>query len=145
MVSAFGFRELVPMRRLQYADDIRERASWSFETGRFFVGFYAEPEEFDPADSFDDESDIAAVREGRVEWFCASVRVFLKDEMSIRWREVGADHLGGCAYERVSDFYTSCRDGYFRDMVRLAVAEARATLARDASVAGSLRSVGGAV
>jgi hypothetical protein len=99
-----------------------------------------------------------------VEWFCAAVRVFLKDEMSIRWREVGADHLGGCAYERVSDFYTAWRTDpdefrntlanrdrgvsfchYFPDMVRAAIAEARETLARDASVAGSLRSVGGAV
>lgn len=135
-------------------------AAWSFETDQFFVGFYAEPECLDPADSFQFEEDIEAVRNGSVEWFAASVRVFVKrDSDEPRdWQEVGADHLGGCAYNSVREFFVSHRDAdpmnrnctimrrkhegkddpdakvsichYFPGMVREAISDARATLCR---------------
>lgn len=131
--------------------DIRNDAAWSFETARFFVGFYAQPEELDPADSFQFQDDIDAVRSGDVEWFSALVRVYVKEgEHESDWLEVGADVLGGCAYKTVREFYTSHRDPdpmnrncsimraarganvvichYFPDMVRAAVAEARKAL-----------------
>lgn len=128
-------------------------AAWSFETARLFVGFYAEPEDMDPADSFEFPEDIKAVRNGDVEWFCAAVRVYLKGEdgaYCTDWREIGADYLGGCAYHSVHDFYTSHRDAdpmnrncsvmraargenvsichYFPDMVKQALDDARATI-----------------
>lgn len=134
---------------------IRDNAEWSFETARFFVGFFAEPEDMDPADSFQFEEDIEAVRNGDVEWFCASIRVYLKgddDTWCTDWREIGSDHLGGCAYNSIREFYTSHRDAdplnrnssimraargdnvaichYFPSMVSEAIADARKTLGR---------------
>jgi len=136
----------------------RHDAAWSFETANFFIGFYAEPEEMDPADSFEFQDDIDAVRNGDVEWFCAVVRVFAKlgsDEPS-DWLGLGSDSLGGCAYNSVREFYTAHRDPdpmnrnctimrrahngandpnakvsichYFPGMVLEAIAAARATL-----------------
>lgn len=134
------------MTRRQYA--LRD-AAWSFETKRFVVAFYAEHEELDPADSFEFEDDIDAVRNGDVEWFCAIVRVFLKqpdDELL----EVGSDVLGACAYNSVREFTESHRGAdpmnrncsimraargqnvsichYFPGMVQEACREARKTL-----------------
>jgi hypothetical protein len=138
---------------------IRDDAAWSFETARFFVGFYAEPEDLDPADSFQFPEDIEAVRSGAVDWFCACVRVYLKgedDSWCSDWRELASDYLGGCAYNSVREFYTAHRDTdpmnrncsimraargenvvichYFPSMVQEAVSAARAELARLKSV-----------
>jgi hypothetical protein len=97
---------------------------WSFNTSRFCVTCDATPEYTDPADAFCFDDDIEAVRSGAVDWFVARVRVTMDG------REIGADYLGGCAYARASDFVKGDnRDGYFRDMVRQALQEARATLA----------------
>jgi hypothetical protein len=120
-------------------------AVWKHETARFRVELQVSPCDMDPADSFDFEDDIAAVRNGDVEWFDASVVVYLDG------REVGRDSLGGCAYRDAYDFYAAHRDPdpmnrncsimraargenvaichYFPDMVRQAIAEARTTLA----------------
>lgn len=117
---------------------------WSHETARFRVELALEPEELDPADCFQFDDDVEAVRNGSVAWFCAAVRVYLDG------REVAADYLGGCAYEPASDFWTAHRDPddmnrncsifraargenvsichYFPDMVRQAIAEARSYL-----------------
>jgi len=98
---------------------------WTFETARFCVTCDAAPEDEDPADSFECEEDIDAVRSGAWDWFIARVRVTMDG------REIGADYLGGCAYARASDFVEGeNRDGYFRYMVRQALQEARATLAK---------------
>lgn len=128
-------------------------AAWSFEIAQFFVGFYAEPEDMDPADSFQFEDDIEAVRSGAVEWFSAAVRVFIKrdSEEPTDWQEVGRDHLGGCAYNSIREFYTSHRDPdpmnrncsvmrqargpinichYFPGMVSEAITDAHNTLSR---------------
>jgi len=134
--------------------DIRNNAAWSFETERFFVGFYAEDEELDPADSFDFQEDIDAVHYGEVEWFCAHVGVFLKSDNACDWREIGSDYLGACAYRTVREFYTNWRTDpdesrntlankdkgisichYFPDMVRSAIREARLELKRMGAVA----------
>jgi hypothetical protein len=140
------------MARYKSEQDSRYDASWSFETDRFFIGFYAEPEEMDPSDTFEFEEDIDAIRSGRVEYFCAAVRVFLKDG----WEEVGSDHLGGCAYATVREFWEwhttkAARDykatlpagtvvcDYFPVMVRQAVKAARATVAAFADIASTLR------
>jgi hypothetical protein len=121
------------------AFDIRHTAHWSFETARFFVGFYTEPEDMDPADCFECQADIDAVRNGSVDWFCAAVRVYLKADDEYDWQELSADCLGGCAYQSARDFYTQCRDGYFRDMVREAVRVARLELARLGDIAQTMR------
>lgn len=139
---------------------IRDDAAWSFETATLFIGLYTEPENMDPADSFEFPEDIEAVRSGEVEWFSASVRVYLKgedDTYCTDWREIGSDHLGGCAYTTVREFYTSHRDAdpmdrncslmhaargenvsichYFPGMVSEAIRDARATIARLAPLA----------
>jgi len=109
----------------------RDDAAWSFETANFFIGFYAEPEEMDPADSFEFEEDIEAVRSGRVEWFAAIVRVYAKlgSDDPRDWREIAADYLGGCVYNSVREFFTAHRQyrggDYFTDMVRGACGQAR--------------------
>jgi hypothetical protein len=124
----------------------RDDAAWSFETANFFIGFYAEPEEMSPAETFQFAEDIEAVRSGRVEWFAAIVRVYAKlgSDDPRDWREIGADYLGGCAYNSVREFFTSHRDPdpanrntlatkargvcichYFPGMVTAAVEEAR--------------------
>ena len=123
---------------------------WEFNTARFRIALEIEPEYMDPADSFQFEEDIDAVRNGEVEWFCACVSVYL-DDKRIAW-----DYLGGCAYKTIREFYESHRDTnplnrnctimrrawngandpdakisichYFPSMVRSAIAEARKEL-----------------
>ncbi|MDE2103647.1 MAG: hypothetical protein KGL39_40790 [Patescibacteria group bacterium] len=118
-------------------------ALWTFETARYTVALFAEEEEIDPADSFEDKRDIAFARSGKpAAWFCATVAVY--DE---RGDLIGRDVLGGCSYRSFGEFYkahwkapakgrncsvqtpegrryTVCH--YFPSMVREAVAEARA-------------------
>lgn len=118
----------------------QEETVWSFETARFAVELHIAPEDMGPADSFEFEEDIAAVRDGTVEWFQASVVIKLDG------REIARDSLGGCAYNSVREFFTSHRDPdpmnrncsvmraakgdvcighYFPGMVSEAIAEAR--------------------
>jgi len=96
---------------------------WTFETARFCITCDVTPEDMDPADSFDDPESIEDIRSGALDWFTARVRVTLGG------LEMGTDYLGGCAYRRALDFVTGeDRNGYFRDMVRRAVSEARRSL-----------------
>jgi hypothetical protein len=96
---------------------------WTFETARFCITCDAIPEDMDPADSFDCEESIEEIRSGALDWFQARVRVTLDGQ------EIGTDYLGGCAYRRALDFVTGeDRNGYFRDMVRQAVSEARRSI-----------------
>ena len=104
---------------MQYWENI-----WSFKTDRFAVTCDVTPEDMHPRETFEFQEDIDAVLDGRVDWFMARVRVTLDG------REIGTDYLGGCAYIRATDFVEGQnRDGYFRDMVRTALSEARQTLA----------------
>ncbi len=119
-------------------------ALWSFATTNFRIDCYAEPEEMDPADSFAFEDDIEAVRSGAVDWFGVAVIV-----TGPNGEQLGSDYLGGCAYTNAGDFVTGHREGgpenrnclatkarnvvichYFPDMVRAAIAEARANFAK---------------
>lgn len=105
---------------------------WRFETARLVVLGYAGQEDLDPVGAFDDDGETARdIQEGRVEWFCASVIVCNRDGDVL-----GRDHLGGCAYENASDFFKAEKRGYFGDMVRVAVAEARVEIARRCALNG---------
>lgn len=134
----------------------RETTVWQFRTRRFRVALEIEPEEMDPADSFQFDDDIEAVRSGDVDWFCASVVVY--DEHGC---ELGRDVLGGCAYNSVEEFYSSHRDPdpmnrncsimraargenvvichYFPSMVSEAVSFARDYLRDHAGIAATMR------
>jgi hypothetical protein len=96
---------------------------WSFETARFRVTCDVTPEDTDPADCFDNDDDVEMVRSGAVDWFTARLRVTLDGA------EIATDYLGACAYACAADFARKDRDGYFRDMVRSAIADARRALA----------------
>jgi hypothetical protein len=112
----------------------------SFNTANLTVSTYVEPEQMDPADSFEFDEDIEAVRNGDVEWFCVKVEVRHSDTGAL----LGLSTLGGCAYKSIDDFVNEHRDAdpanrncgfntysvchYFPDMIREACGEARATL-----------------
>ena len=49
---------------------------WEFRTKQFRVALEIWPEDMDPADSFEFQEDIDAVRTGAVEWFQATVSVY---------------------------------------------------------------------
>jgi hypothetical protein len=91
---------------------------WSFRTANFRVTFDVAPEDCDPADSFEFDEDIEAVRNGEVEWFQARVAVHFGESI------VGADYLGACAYKTFAEF----RESHFRSP-----AEHRNTLANKAA------------
>lgn len=131
---------------------------WQFDTPRFRVALEIEPEDMDPADSFQFAEDIDAVRSGRVEWFCASVVVYAGEDAD-NLTEIGRASLGGCAYRTVREFYAGHRDPdpmnrnssvmrakngenavichYFPGMIAAAIAEAR----KHADSVKSLRAV----
>lgn len=77
---------------------------WRFATKQFEVLFDVAPCEDDPADSFEFEEDIDAVRDGTVDWFDARVRVMWNG------KEIAADYLGCCSYNSIEEFYVSHRD-----------------------------------
>ena len=82
---------------------------WEFRTPQFRVALEIWPEDMDPADSFEFQDDIDAVRNGAVEWFHAEVSVYYVEPNGSE-RRIGFDSLGGCAYNTVREFYTSHRD-----------------------------------
>lgn len=131
---------------------------WTHETARFRVTLHVEPEDMDPADSFEFAEDIEAVRNGDVEWFYARVIVTGPDG-----EELGSDSLGGCAYNSVREFFTAHWDSdqlnrncsimraargqktsichYFPSMVAEAISQARTTMARRADIYTGMRKV----
>jgi hypothetical protein len=117
---------------------------WNFNTAKFTVSLDVAPEEMDPVGNCsatgDDELDAECVefcREGGWHWFVARVQVKVRDDANPRnWTVVredvlGEDYLGACSYHSLADFKA---DGYFRDMVGVAIAEARQHLARLAAL-----------
>lgn len=88
---------------------MKHNMAWEFRTEHFRVALEIEPEECDPADCFEFDKDIEAVRNGDVEWFCAIVSVYATIGEHNETR-VGYSSLGACAYASISDFYTSHRD-----------------------------------
>jgi hypothetical protein len=77
---------------------------WTFKTARFTVALELSECQDDPADSFDDQRDVDAIRNGLVEWFDAQVSVYLDKQC------VGSDSLGGCSYTTMNEFWTAHRD-----------------------------------
>jgi hypothetical protein len=131
----------------------KDQIVWTFDTARFRVVCALEPCEMDPADSFQYQEDIDAVREDRVLWFDAIVSVWFGEDEDLRY--VAHDALGGCAYATVQDFIAAHRDHdpmarnsslmravrpnsvichYFPDMVRVACEAARAEVVKMQSV-----------
>ena len=79
------------------------------------------PEDNDPRDHFDDDGETAqAIAEGRYEWFMVRV------EARAAGVTLGTAYLGGCCYERASDFVRAPSD-YYADMIDEASDEARRT------------------
>ena len=89
---------------------------WSFGTARVRVAFDVAPED-DLDLSWDDDGSVAAGLNSGL--YCAFVARVTVD---IDGQEAGCSYLGGCIYKNPSDFIG---DGYFRDMVREAIGEAR--------------------
>lgn len=108
---------------------------WRFETERFVVIVDA-LEEADWDMSWDETGDIEReVRSGHLVVFCARARVLLDG------REIAADYLGQCIYDKPADFRDHIGSkgrwgSYFSSMVRNAVAEARAALCNVPKVRG---------
>lgn len=83
---------------------------WQFNTARYTIAFWAEPEDMAPEDSFCDERDIAYAREDDpAHWFCAFIGVFDEDGECL-----GHDCLGGCSYGSFREFYSVHRWQYSR-------------------------------
>jgi hypothetical protein len=115
---------------------------WEFRTARFTVAWEISP--CDDLDlSWDDTGETRANLESGL-WcaFDSAVVVYMDG------REIGADYLGQSIYENPSEFRLEHLGGkfgsYFSDMVRGAIAEARATLAREAATAPRLRTLANA-
>jgi hypothetical protein len=93
----------------------------------FTVNFYRLPEDDSPEGHFctgDDERDaeiVARIESGEYDWFCARVTA---ERAGI---VLASDFLGGCCYESASAFVTD--DGYYPDMRRAAVDDAKAKIA----------------
>jgi len=94
---------------------------WTFSTDRFLIEL-----SFAPCDDLDlswDESGEtrANLESGLWEAFDSRVRVFVDGV------EIGCDYLSGSIYENPRDFINE-KGGYFHDMVRQAIKEARFTV-----------------
>lgn len=108
---------------------------WAFETAQFRVEYSATPS--DSLDlSWDDDGSVTAdLADDRLTAFTARVRVIHIPTDAV----LGEDYLGECIYANPSDFidHRGCRadpaknyGSYFSDMVREAIAEARAAVAK---------------
>ena len=90
----------------------------------FEVVLSVAPETDDPRGHFDDDGETAqAIADGRFDWFVARVEA-QRDGVTL-----GTDYLGACCYESPQRFVAES-EGYYADMVKQAIDEARATLAR---------------
>ena len=97
---------------------------YTFKTARFALELAVELEtDFPPGWGFEPkeyrETMWQSIKDGSVLWFMARVRVLLDG------REIAADYLGGCRYNTIEEFR---RDGYFFDMARSALKDARAAI-----------------
>lgn len=100
------------------------------ERDGFTIELAVAPEDFSPRGQFqnedgsDDEDTIQKIADGTYDWFQARVTA------SKAGIVLGTDYLGGCCYESARDFVTIEEGGYYTDMVRSAITEAKASLAR---------------
>lgn len=65
---------------------------WSFNTARFTVSLAIAPEDFDPAEQFEDDEDVEFAREGGWHWFQA--RTFPLSTRAKRPKRIYASHIG---------------------------------------------------
>lgn len=94
---------------------------WTFKTARFEVGLEFGPE-YDLDLSWDDDGSVQdGLTSGRL--FAFTARTYVK----LDGATIGENYLGNCIYASERDFM---KDGYFHDMVRCAIADARRHLAR---------------
>jgi hypothetical protein len=94
---------------------------WTFRTAQFDIILEFGPE-YDLDLSWDENGSVAdGLARGTLFAFVARVAV------KHNGMTIGEDYLGECIYASERDFM---RGGYFRDMVRCAIADARATLAK---------------
>lgn len=101
---------------MQTLDSIERQhgIAWRFETPRYTFAYWAESEDIDPADCFQFDDDIEAVRSGALDWFCAFVGVFDNTTGEL----IGNDSLGACAYESAREFCELHRWQYSRRQKR---------------------------
>lgn len=92
---------------------------WRFDTARFSVIWFVSPSEY-PDLSWCDQETLDNLESGFWVCFDSEVRVELDG------LEISADYLGESIYENISDFRKD--SGYFYDMVKSAVSEARKVL-----------------
>lgn len=95
---------------------------FSFETAKFQVLATIEPDS-DADLSWADAQQMEAINDGRDEVFGAVVTV------TFEGIKIGCASIWGNVYSRPSDFFAE-RGGYFTDLVREAIGEARATFAK---------------
>lgn len=97
--------------------------AYTFKTAQFTLRLYLEPEDIAPDWDFETEQEkqelLDKIEDGSLLYFCAHVAVEWKGN------EIGSAYLGCCCYETVDEFK---RCGYFYDMAREAIKEARKTL-----------------
>ena len=93
---------------------------WTFKTQRFEVGLEFGPEHDLDLSWDDDNKAREGLESGVLLAFVA--RVYVKCDGST----VGEDYLGNCIYSSEREFMSN---GYFRDMVRCAIADARRYIA----------------
>lgn len=118
---------------------------WQFDTANFRVICHAEADDMRPEDAFEQPEDVAfALEENPAHWFCAFVSVWFGDDEN-NLICLAHDVLGGCSYRSFEEFVSSHRSPdpenrntlamkankrvichYFPDMVRQAIAAARA-------------------
>lgn len=92
---------------------------WQFRTKHFRVALEVCPEYDPPEDFLEFPEDLEFAREGGWHWFCARVTVECDGIL------LAEHYLGACSYHGLADFKAG---GYFRDMVREVIAEARKAL-----------------
>ena len=117
---------------------------YQFSIGEIEVRAFVYPEDSDPSDVFDCEETVEQIRNGLIDWFGVTVEVLKNGHV------IGSDHLGGCAYNTVHQFFDEHRDPdpmnrncsimraarggnaavchYFPSMISQATADARQTL-----------------
>lgn len=89
---------------------------WLFDTARYTIAFWAEPEDMSPIGNFSDPLDVAFAMQGwcgnePAHWFCAFVAIFDGDY-------IAHNCLGGCAYNSFDDFVHSHHRQYRRNSAR---------------------------
>ena len=93
-----------------------------FEQEGFIVCFQGHEEDISMRRHFINECGWTKAEYRKIKnyaWFCAEVSVW-KDG-----KKLGNDYLGACCYETEEEFYTKHKDGYFVDMVKNAIKEAK--------------------